>query len=134
MKKILYEYTGFIRSFEKLLKDKYNTEKNPCHVAGILFDRIGCIDGIHYFFHGTGCTAEKDRVTYRYDISIFRKDEIEFTLWELLEFIRTHKIYSIINYDSAFIESELEKMIQDGTLAWLTIMDKEYRVYRVLQE
>jgi hypothetical protein len=133
MKKILHDYIRFIRTFEDLLKEKYNFHENPCQVAGMIFERIGSINGIEYWFHGTGCTAKLNNVIYRYDISLFEKDEIHFSIWEFQEFLRTHEIYSKANYSSEFVESELEKLVTDQTLAWLTIMDRVYKVYRVLQ-
>ena len=48
MKQILNEYIDFIRAFENSLKIKYNTSKNPCTIAGSLFERKGAIDGIDY--------------------------------------------------------------------------------------
>jgi hypothetical protein len=132
MRKILYEYIEFIRAFEKSLKVKYITKKNPCLVAGILFERIGTINEIEYRFHGTGCTAEKDGVIYTYDISIFQNDEIHFSLWKISEFIRTHPIYSKLNYNQEFIEKELAKLINEGILEWLIIMGRVYHIYRVM--
>ena len=78
MENILREYVGFIRAFENSLKIKYNTSKNPCTIAGSVFERKGTINGIDYWFHGSGCTAEKDSVIYAYDISAFVENEIEF--------------------------------------------------------
>ncbi|WP_409417858.1 DUF6896 domain-containing protein [Flavobacterium sp. PS2] len=132
MKQILIDYVVFIRGFENSLKIKYNIDRNPCEVAGYLFEKKGVIDDIEYRFHGTGCTAEKDGVTYAYDISIFVKDEIEFSLWEFSEFIKTHPDYSKLNYDSVYIENELAKLIDEGVLAWFEIMGRVYKTYRVL--
>lgn len=132
MEQILNEYVDFIRAFENSLKIKYNTNKNPCAVVGKLFERKGSIDGIDYRFHGTGCTAEKNGIIYAYDISIFVEDEIEFSLWEFSEFIRTHPKYSILKYSSEDIESELAKLIDKGILSWLVIMGRVYKTYRVM--
>jgi len=132
MKEKLNEYVGFIRKFESLLKIRYNIERNPCQAAGVLFDRAGTINGIKYRFHGTGCTIEKDNVFYRYDISIFEKDEIQFSLWKFSEFIRTHAVYGNYGYTEELIENELQKLIDEGVLAWLTISDHIYKIYRVL--
>jgi len=132
MKKILKEFIAFIRIFEDLIKAKYDTDKNPCAIAGTLFDRIGTINGIEYRFHGTGCTFEKNGIVCGYDISIFEKDEIQFTLWEFSEFINTHPNYKKFNYNEEFIENELSKLIDEEVLAWLIIMDRVYLTYRVL--
>lgn len=132
MRKILKEYIDFIRSFENSIKLRYDTKKNPCEVAGFLFDRIGTINQIKYRFHGTGCTAEKDGIIYAYDISIFENDEIQFSLWEFSEFIRTHPVYNKLNYTQEFIEKELSKLIDEQVLAWLIIMGRIYKTYRFL--
>lgn len=132
MEEILTEYVDFIRSFENSLKIKYNMNKNPCAVAGKLFERKGIIDGIDYWFHGTGCTAEKDGIIYAYDISIFIEDQIEFSLWEISEFIRTHPKYSLFKYSSEDIENELAKLIDKGILSWLVIMGRVYKTYKVI--
>ena len=132
MEEILKEYVGFIRAFESSLKVKYNTNKNPCAVAGNLFERKGTIEGINYWFHGTGCTAKKDSVIYAYDISIFVENEIEFSLWKFSEFIRTHPKYSLLKYSSEDIENELAKLIDKRVLSWLIIMGRIYKTYRVI--
>lgn len=132
MEEILKEYVSFIRAFESSLKVKHNTNQNPCAVAGNLFERKGTIEGINYWFHGTGCTAEKDSVIYAYDISIFVENEIEFSLWKFSELIRTHPKYSLLKYSSEDIENELAKLIDKGVLSWLTIMGRIYKTYRVL--
>jgi len=132
MENILKVYVDFIRAFENSLKIKYNISKNPCTIAGSLFERKGTINGIEYWFHGTGCTAEKDGVIYAYDISIFVDDEIQFSLWEFSEFIRTHPTYSLLKYSSEDIENELAKLIDKGILSWLVIMGRIYKTYRVI--
>lgn len=132
MKNILNEYINFIRIFENSLKVKYNTTKSPCEIAGSIFERKGVINEITYWFHGTGCTAEKEGVIYAYDISIFTDNEINFSLWKFSEFIRTHPEYSKLKYTSENIEDELAKLIDQGFLAWLTIMGRVYNTYRVL--
>ncbi|GGA65649.1 hypothetical protein GCM10008015_03020 [Flavobacterium palustre] len=132
MENILREYVGFIRAFENSLKIKYNTSKNPCTIAGSVFERKGTINGIDYWFHGSGCTAEKDSVIYAYDISAFVENEIEFSLWKFSEFIRTHPKYSLLKYSSEDIENELAKLIDKGILSWLVIMGRTYKTYRVV--
>ncbi|MBE8726457.1 DUF6896 domain-containing protein [Flavobacterium hungaricum] len=132
MENILNQYINFIRYFENSLKIKYNTKRNPCEIAGSLFDRKGFINGINYWFHGTGCTAENNGIIYEYNISIFKDNEINFTLWKFSEFIRTHPEYSKLNYSMDNIEDELAKLIDQGTLAWLIIMGRTYKTYRVI--
>ncbi|WP_394776011.1 DUF6896 domain-containing protein [Flavobacterium sp.] len=132
MEKILNEYINFIRIFENSLKFKYNTTRNPCEIAGSLFERKGTINEVSYWFHGTGCTAEKDGVIYDYDISIFIDNEINFSLYKFSEFIRTHPKYSKLNYTPENIEVELGKLIDKGVLAWLIIMGRIFMRYRVL--
>lgn len=132
MEEILNEYVAFIRTFENSLKIKYDMNENPCKVVGKLFERKGTINGIDYWFHGTGCTAEKDNIVYAYDISIYVKDEIEFSLWEFSEFLRTHPTHSKLNYSSEDIEKELNKLIEKGILSWLVIMGRTFKTYRVL--
>ena len=75
IEEILKDYINFIRHFETLLKAKYNQDINPCSFSHTYFERKGTIEGIEYWFHGSGCTAEKDGVIYAYDIAI---NEIEF--------------------------------------------------------
>ena len=50
------------KQLEALLKDKYKQNINPCSFSQTFFERIGSIDGIEYYFHGSGCTAKKDDV------------------------------------------------------------------------
>ncbi|KUJ61994.1 hypothetical protein AR687_10590 [Flavobacteriaceae bacterium CRH] len=141
MEKILADYINFIRAFETLLKNKYKQDINPCSFSRTFFERKGVIDGIDYWFHGSGCTAEKDGVIYAYDISIFRGNEIQFSQWELSEFIRTHPEYQKLNYSPEFIEYELYQLINKGILSWLIIEGIEgtpfgcvFKSYRVIQE
>lgn len=138
IEKILQDYINFIRSFETLLKDKYNQVINPCSFSHIFFQRKGTIDGIAYWFHGSGCTAEKDGVIYAYDIAV---NEIEFSQWKFSEFIRTHPEYQRLNYSEDYIEYELYQLINKGILEWLTIEGIEgtpfgcvFAEYRVLKE
>lgn len=132
MEEILKEYISHIRVFENLIKKKYNLNKSPCIGMTSTFEKRGDIDGFVYWFHGTGCTVEKKGVIYAYDISIFVKDEIEFSLWEFSEFIRTHPDYGKLNYDSNYIEKELAKLIDKGILSWLEIEGRVFKTYRVL--
>lgn len=138
IEKILTDYVKFIRSFEALLKDKYQQDINPCSFSSIFFERMGDIDGIEYRFHGSGCTAQKDGVIYTYDIGI---NEIKFTQWDLTELIRTHPEYQKLNYSSEYIEYELYQFINKGILDWLTIEGIEgtpfgcvFKCYRVVEE
>ena len=132
MEKILNEYIDFIRNFENSMKIKYKTNKNPCLVAGDLFDGKGNLDGFDYWFHGTGCTVEKDGVMIEYDISPFVDDEINFSLWKFSEFIHTNPNYSKLNYYSDYIEKELAKLIDKRILSWLEIQGRVFKTYRVL--
>lgn len=138
IEKILKDYVTFIRSFEALLKDKYQQNINPCYFSRTFFERVGSIDGIEYYFHGSGCTAKKDGVIYDYDISV---NEIQFTEWKVTEFIKTHPEYQKLNYSEDDIEYELFKLITKGILEWLTIEGIEgtpfgcvFKCYRVVQE
>ncbi|MDP5201074.1 hypothetical protein [Flavobacterium sp. DG2-3] len=141
IEKILKDYVTFIRSFEALLKDKYQQDINPCSFSRTFFERVGSIDRIEYHFHGSGCTAKKDGIIYAYDISFFEKDVIEFSQWKLTEFIRTHPEYQKLNYTEDYIEYELFQLINKGILEWLTIEGIEgtpfgcvFKCYRVVQE
>ncbi|MHC0441043.1 DUF6896 domain-containing protein [Flavobacterium sp. 3-210] len=141
IEKILTDYVTFIRNFEALLKDKYKQNINPCSFSHDFFERKGTIDGIEYWFHGTGCTAEKDGAIYAYDISLFEKDTIEFSQWKLTELIRTHPEYQKLNYTEDYIEYELYQLINKGILEWLTIEGIEgtpfgcvFMTYRVVKE
>lgn len=138
IEKILTDYINFIRSFEALLKDKYKQNINPCSFSRTFFERIGSIDGIEYYFHGSGCTAKKDEIVYTYDISI---NEISFTQWDLTELIRTHPEYQKLNYSEDYIEFELYQLINKGILEWLTFERIEgkafgcvFKCYRVVEE
>lgn len=138
IEKILTDYITFIRSFEDLLKDKYKQSINPCSFSRTFFERIGSIEGIEYYFHGSGCTAKKDDIIYTYDISI---NEITFTEWDLTELIRTHPEYQKLNYSAEFIEFELYKFINKGILEWLIFEGIEgkafgcvFKCYRVVEE
>ncbi|MBS7255821.1 DUF6896 domain-containing protein [Flavobacterium branchiicola] len=138
IEKILKDYITFIRSFEALLKDKYQQDINPCSFSRTFFERIGSIDGIEYYFHGSGCTAKKDSVSYEYDITV---DEIKFSQWKFSEFIRTHPEYQKLNYTEDYIEYELYKLINKGILDWLTIEGIEgtsfgcvFKCYRIVEE
>ncbi|KAF2516771.1 hypothetical protein EYY60_00925 [Flavobacterium zhairuonense] len=141
IEKILSDYVAFIRNFEALLKDKHKQDINPCSFSISFFERKGTIEGIEYWFHGTGCTAEKDGVIYAYDISLFEKDIIEFSQWKLTELIRTHPEYQKLNYSEDYIEYELYQLINKGILEWLTIEGIEgtpfgcvFMAYRIIQE
>jgi len=138
IEKILTDYIIFIRSFEALLKKKYKQNINPCSFSHTFFERKGTIEGIDYWFHGGGCTAEKDEVIYAYDIAV---NEIEFSQWKFTEFIRTHPEYKKLNYSPEFIEYELYQLINKGILGWLIIEGIEgknfgcvFMSYRVLLE
>jgi hypothetical protein len=138
IQEILMDYVNFIRAFEVLLKDKYKMNVNPCSFSKLGFERKGTIDGIEYWFHGSGCTAEKDGIIYAYDISI---NEIEFSQWKFSEFIRTHPDYQKLNYSADYIDYELYQLIEKGILAWVIVEEIEgtifgcvFKSYRVLQE
>jgi len=138
IEKILTDYIKFIRSFETLLKNKYKQDINPCSFSRTFFERKGTIDGIEYWFHGSGCTAQKDGVIYAYDIAI---NEIEFSQWEFSELIRTHPEYQKLNCSPEFIEYELYQLFNKGILGWVIIDGIEgkdfgcvFMEYRVLLE
>ncbi|WP_281234780.1 DUF6896 domain-containing protein [Flavobacterium gelatinilyticum] len=135
IEKILTDYITFIRSFEALLKDKYQKDINPCSFSITFFERIGSIDGIEYHFHGSGCTAKKDDVIYEYDISV---NVIKFSQWKFSEFIRTHPEYQKLNYSADYIEYELFQLINKGVLEWEIIEGTPFgcvfKCYRVVQE
>ncbi|WP_426486063.1 DUF6896 domain-containing protein [Flavobacterium sp. 2] len=126
IEKILTDYITFIRSFEALLKDKYKQEINPCSFSSDFFERKGTINGIEYWFHGSGCTAKKDGVIYEYDITI---NEIKFSQWKFSEFIQTHPEYQKLNYSPNYIECELYKLINKGVLEWKTIEGVEGKAF-----
>lgn len=132
---ILTNYISSIRAFEALLKNKYKKDINPCSFSHRFFERKGTIDAIEYWFHGSGCTFEKDGIIYDYDISI---NEIQFSQWKFSEFIRTHPGYQKLNYSSDYIENELYQLINRQILAWV-IVESElfgcvFKTYRVLHE
>jgi len=138
IEKTLKDYIDFIRAFEALLKEKYQKNINPCSFSRTFFERKGNIDGIEYWFHGKGCTAEKDGVIYAYDIG---GNEIQFSQWKLTEFIRTHPEYQKLNYSPDYIEYELYQLINKGILDWLVIEGIEgtpfgcvFMCYRVIKE
>ena len=138
IEKILTDYINFIRYFETLLKNKYKQDINPCSFSRTYFERKGTIEGIEYWFHGSGCTAEKDGVIYAYDIAV---NEIEFSQWKFSEFIRTHPEYQKLNYTPEFVEYELYQLINKGILGWNIIEEIDgtsfgcvFKEYRVLQE
>ncbi|WP_431244528.1 DUF6896 domain-containing protein [Flavobacterium sp. P21] len=138
IEKILTDYVTFIRNFEALLKDKYKQNINPCSFSSDFFERKGTINGIEYWFHGSGCTAKKDGVVYEYDSTI---NEIKFSQWKFSEFIRTHPEYHKLNYSEDYIEYELYQLINEGILEWLTIEGIEgtpfgcvFMTYRIIQE
>ena len=138
IEKILTDYINFIRHFETLLKNKYKQDINPFSFSRTYFERKGTIEGIEYWFHGSGCTAEKDGVIYAYDIAV---NEIEFSQWKFSEFIRTHPEYQKLNYSDEFVEYELYQLIKKGILGWNIIEEIEgtsfgcvFKEYRVLQE
>jgi hypothetical protein len=138
IEEILTNYINFIRHFETLLKSKYRKDINPCSFSRTFFERKGNIGGIEYWFHGSGCTAEKDGVIYAYDIAI---NEIEFSQWKFSELIRTHPEYQKLNYTPEFIEYELYQLLNKGILSWVIIEGIEgkdfgcvFMEYRVLLE
>lgn len=138
IEKILADYINFIRHFETLLKNKYKQDINPCSFSHTYFERKGTIDGIEYWFHGSGCTAEKDGVIYAYDIAV---NEIEFSQWKFSEFIRTHTEYQKLNYSDEFVEYELYQLINKRILGWHIIEGIDgtsfgcvFKEYRVLLE
>lgn len=138
IEKILSDYINFIRGFETLLKKKYNSDKNPCLFSSAFFERKGVIDGIEYWFHGSGCAAAKEGIIYEYDITV---NEIKFSQWKFSEFIRTHPEYQKLNYTPEFIEYELYQLIHKGILDWVIIEGIEgtpfgcvFKSYIVIQE
>ncbi|MDW8853107.1 hypothetical protein SD960_23610 [Flavobacterium sp. MMLR14_040] len=138
IEEILTNYINFIRHFETLLKNKYKQDINPCSFSHTYFERKGTIEGIEYWFHGSGCTAEKDGVIYAYDIG---GNEIKFSQWKFSEFIRTHPEYQKLNCSNEFVEYELYQLINKGILAWNIIEGIDgtsfgcvFKEYRVLQE
>lgn len=138
IQEILTDYVNFIRAFEVLLIDKYKMDVNPCSFSGLGFERKGTIDGIEYWFHGSGCTAEKNGIVYAYDISI---NEIKFSQWKFSELIRTHPDYQKLNYSDDYIDYELYQLIEKGILGWVIVEEIEgttfgcvFKSYRVLQE
>ncbi|WP_374175342.1 hypothetical protein [Flavobacterium tructae] len=138
IEKIVAEYISFIRTFETLLKKKYKQDINPCSFSSSFFERKGTIEGIEYWFHGSGCTAKKDGVIYDYDISI---NEITFSQWKFSEFVRTHPEYQKLNYSPEYIEYELYQLINKGILDWVIVENTEkppfgcvFMSYRILQE
>ena len=135
IEEILTNYINFIRHFETLLKAKYNQDINPCSFSHTYFERKGSIDGIEYWFHGSGCTAEKNGVIYAYDITV---NEIKFSQWKFSEFIRTHPEYQKLNYTTEFVEYELYQLINKGILGWNIIEGTSFgcvfKEYRILQE
>jgi hypothetical protein len=138
IEEILKDYINFIRHFETLLKNKYKQDINPCSFSHTYFERKGSIDGIEYWVHGSGCTAQKDDIIYEYDIAI---NEIQFSQWKFSEFIRTHPEYQKLNYSDEFVEYELYQFIKKGILGWNIIEGIDgtsfgcvFKEYRVLQE
>ena len=138
IEEILTDYINFIRAFETLLKVKYKQDRNPCSFSSAFFERKGTIDFIDYWFHGSGCTAEKDGVIYDFDIDI---NEIKFSQWKFSELIRTHPEFQKLNYSADFIEYELYQLIAKGILGWEIIERVEgkdfgcvFKKYRVLEE
>jgi len=138
IEEILKDYINFIRTFESLLKEKYKQDINPCSFSHTYFERKGTIEGIEYWFHGSGCTAQKEGVIYAYDIAV---NEIEFSQWKFSEFIRTHTEYQKLNYSDAFVEYELYQLINKGILGWNIIEGIDgtsfgcvFKEYRVLHE
>ncbi len=138
LEEILTDYITFIRTFESLLKEKYKQDINPCSFSHTYFERKGTIEGIEYWFHGSGCTAQKEGVIYAYDIAV---NEIEFSQWKFSEFIRTHTEYQKLNYSDEFVEYELYQLINKGILGWNIIEGIDgtsfgcvFKEYRVLQE
>ena len=138
IEEILKDYINFIRTFESLLKEKYKQDINPCSFSHTYFKRKGIIEGIEYWFHGSGCTAQKEGVVYAYDIAV---NEIEFSQWKFSELIRTHPEYQKLNYSDEFVEYKLYQFINKGILGW-NIMEGidgtsfgcVFKEYRVLQE
>ena len=138
IEEILKDYINFIRTFESLLKEKYKQDINPCSFSHTYFERKGTIEGIEYWFHGSGCTAQKEGVIYAYDIAV---NEIEFSQWKFSEFIRTHPEYQKLNYTPELVEYELYQLINKGILGWNIIEGIDgtsfgcvFKEYRVLQE
>jgi len=46
IEELLTDYINFIRTFETLLKNKYEQDINPCSFSHTIFERKGTIDGI----------------------------------------------------------------------------------------
>ncbi len=135
---ILTDYINFIRDFEILLKNKYKQDINPCSFSSTFFERKGTINEIEYWFHGAGCTAQKNGVIYDYDIEV---NEIQFSQWKFSEFIRTHPDYQKLNYTPDYIQYHLYQLINREILSWLVIEGIEgtsfgcvFMAYRVIQE
>lgn len=131
MRKALKEYVQMIKDFEQKMSLKYNLSENPWCKAGILFERVGSIDGYDYYFHGAGCTLEKKGVICEYDVNLLKEKQIEFSLWKFSEFIRTHPDYKEREYDLKTIDMELQNLVSEGVLSLLEIEGKVFKIYQV---
>lgn len=124
---ILTEYITYIKTFEQLIRDKYQLFKEETILSGVenSFKRKGNIDNFTYWFHGSGCSLGIDTVECHYDYFIHG---IKFTLWAFKTFISTHPEYKVLLYTDKFLEIELYRLIERKILYWNT---EDYVVYQV---
>jgi hypothetical protein len=87
MEEILEKYVQMIKDFEQKMILKYDLNENPWCKSGILFDRKDAIEEYNYYFHGTGCTLEKNGIICEYDVTLLKDKQIKFSLWKFSEFV-----------------------------------------------
>lgn len=135
IKKVLKDYIDFINNYENLMKDKYNIKENISlwEVAHQnIFSKQGSIGNYEYLYHGFGCRLEKDNVVCEYDTAPLNGNEIKFSYWKFLEFIKTNPKYNKLDITRNYMEDELDKLVKEGILSWYILDGYSYNILQVL--
>lgn len=129
-KDILKDYTQFILDFETLIRSKYKLSNNENIMSGInsLYERKGKIENYTYWFHGSGCSLEKNNIECHYDYFI---NDITFSLWNFSQFIITHPDYKNAKITQQSLEIDLYKLIEEGNLSWHVDGGIVWQVYQI---
>jgi hypothetical protein len=89
----LYAYTDFILWCEDRLRKRFGFEGIPWANQKITGRRGSFeIEGnnFEFFFHGSGCTINYQRLELHYDVNITQVNYIEIAHWKLMRFIVTY--------------------------------------------
>ncbi|MFP3591742.1 DUF6896 domain-containing protein [Chryseobacterium sp. SIMBA_038] len=129
---ILLDYIKFIKTFEDLIRSEYQLSYDQRIMPGMdhPYGKRGKIKDYTYWFHGSGCSLEKDNVECHYDYS--PSNNIIFTLWDFKQFITSHPQYKSEELTDKHLELELYKLIEKNFISWEISDRVVLQVYRYI--